>query len=292
MRLSIPKEHQLIGQLAVFGAAFLWSTSGLFIKLIDWNPIVIAGTRSFVAAVFLLIVRLISPPPKGLKTPAFPFWANAFTLAFTVLTFVTANKLTTAANVILLQYSAPVWAALLGWWLAKEKPRWEHWGALFFVMAGLMLFFRDGIGGGAFLGNIVSVISGMFLGAQTVFLRMTKDGDPRDSMLMGHVITAVISIPFIFLYPPTLTTSTVLPLLYMGFLQMGLASLLLSYGIKRITAIQAILTAVVDPILNPVWVLLITGERPSPAALAGGAIILGAVVASSIIGIRRVERSK
>jgi drug/metabolite transporter (DMT)-like permease len=281
------KEHRFSGQLSIVAAAFLWSTSGLFIKLIDWHPIVIAGTRSFLAALFLLAIRLLFPPPKGTKNKAFPLWAGALAFTFTVFTYVSAIKLTTAANAILLQYSAPIWAALLGWYFIKEKPHWEQWGALILVISGLMLFFRGGLAQGAFQGNIFAIASGVLLGGHMVFLRMLKDGNPRDAMLLAHTLGAALSIPFIILYPPTITVSTALPLIYMGIVQMGLASLLFSYGIKRTTAIQAILTAVIDPILNPVWVLIVLGEKPSPWALLGGTIIVAAVIASSIISFRR-----
>jgi len=292
MSFAVTKRQQMVGQAAILAAAFFYSTSGLLIKLLDMHPIVITGLRSSVAALFLLIVRFISPPPKGRKNPPIPFWIGALVYAFTLFTFVTANKLTTAANVILLQYSAPIWAALLGWALIKEKPNLEHWIALIFIMGGLLLFFRDGLGSGVLEGNVLSIISGILLGAHYVFLRMLKDGDPRDAMLAAHALTAVLSIPFIFLYPPSLKVSTVLPLLYMGFIQMGLASLLLSYGIRHTTAIQAMLIAIIDPMLNPVWVLIVTGERPTLSALAGGVIIIAAVVASSLIGMRRTTEGR
>jgi drug/metabolite transporter (DMT)-like permease len=290
MNSIVPKEGRTAGQMAVLFAAFFWSTSGLFIKLLSWHPIVISGTRSFIAAVFLLIVRLVSPPRKGGKNPPFPFLACAVAFVFTTFTYVTAVKLTTVANVILLQYSAPVWAALLGWWLAKEKPNWEHWLALVFVTGGLLLFFRGGLDSGAFMGNTLAIISGVLMGGHTVFLRMLKDGDPRDAMLLAHAITAFLSIPFICLYPPDLNVPSVAAILYMGTVQMGVASLLISYGIKRIPAIQAVLTAIIDPMLSPVWVMVITGEKPSLSALAGGAIIIAAVVFSSLVGRRREEQ--
>ena len=288
---AISSEKKTNGQWAIAAAAFLWSTSGLFIKLIDWHPIVIAGTRSFVAALFLLIVRVISPPPKGLKNQAFPLWACAIAFAFTVITYVSAIKLTSAANTILLQYGAPIWAALLGWLLLREKPHWEQWGALALVMAGLLLFFRDKLGSGALLGNFLAIISGVLLGAHSVFLRMLKDGNPRDAMLLAHTISAVISVPFIFLYPPVITVPSALSLLFMGIVQMGAASLLFSYGIKRCTAIQAMLTAIIDPIFNPIWVLIVLGEKPSFSVVIGGSIIISAVVASSLIGTRRLEQN-
>jgi drug/metabolite transporter (DMT)-like permease len=187
----------------------------------------------------------------------------------------------------MLQYSAPVWTALLGWWLVKEKPHWEHWGALIMVVAGLLIFFRGSYGSGALLGDLIALSSGIFFGANSVFMRMMKDDNPQDAMLMAHVLNAAISIPFIILYPPSLTASGVLSILYLGTIQLGLASALFSYGIKRISAIQAMLTSTLEPILNPFWVLIVIGERPSTSALTGGGIIIAAVLFSSIIGKRR-----
>ncbi|GHU64710.1 membrane protein [Spirochaetia bacterium] len=275
------------GQGAVFCCAILWSTSGLFIKLVSWHPVVIAGSRSLVAAVFMLVVRLFFTPKDAPKSKPGPLWAGAFAYAFTMLCFVIANKLTASANVILLQYSAPVWAAILGWLLIKEKPHWEHWAALVCVIGGMLLFFKDGLASGNSLGNAIAVLSGIFFGAHSVILRMQKDGSPVDSMLLAHVINFTIAIPFMILYPPTLTVPSVLPIVFMGTIQVGFASILFSYGIKRVTAVSAMLTAMIEPVLNPVWVLVVTGERPSVSALIGGVIIVSAVVAASLIGKRR-----
>jgi len=291
MSLTIPKEHQMAGQLAVLATAIFWSTSGLFIKLLPWHPMVIGGMRSILSAIFILCVRIIIPPQKGVKNQPFPLWAAAIAYALTMITFVIANKLTTTANAIMLQYGAPVWAALLGWKLIREKPHWEQWGAMVLVMGGLLIFFKDSLSTGAFIGDGTALLSGIVFGAFSVFMRMMKDSDPRDAMLLAHVINAVIGIPFIFLYPPSLSTPTILAIIYMGFIQVGLASLLFSYGIKRISALQAMLTAIIEPVLSPIWVLLITGEKPSLIALLGGSIIITSIVASSLIGKRREIRT-
>ena len=140
------------------------------------------------------------------------------------------------------------------------------------------------------MGDALAVFSGLLYGTQSVFIRMMKDGNPQDSMLLAHVLSAIVGIPFVFIYPPSLSTASVLSILYMGTFQIGLSSLLFAYGLKRIRAVQAMLIAVAEPILNPVWVLVITGEKPSVAALAGGAIILTAVVASSLISKRREDQ--
>jgi drug/metabolite transporter (DMT)-like permease len=207
-----------------------------------------------------------------------------------MLSFVIANKLTASANAIMLQYSAPVWAALIGWRLIGERPRWEHWGALVLVMGGLALFFREGLSGGGLLGDCVALLSGVLFGAHSVVLRMMKKGRPQDSMLLSHGLNFALCIPFLFFYTPAVSASNLLPILFMGVFQLGCASLLFSAGIKRIPAVQAMLTAMIEPILNPLWVLLVTGEKPSPPALLGGGVIIAAVAASSLIGRRREYR--
>jgi drug/metabolite transporter (DMT)-like permease len=272
------------GQTAVFCCAILWSTSGLFIKLINWHPLLIAGSRSVIAALFLLTVRTVFPRRGRAKNQAFPFIAGGIAYALTMITFVTANKMTSTANAILLQYSAPVWAAILGWVLIREKPHWEHWLALALVAGGLLLFFRESLGGGAFWGDCVAVLSGIFFGAHSVLLRMQKEGNPADSMLLSHAICAALALPFFFLSTPVPSAGAFGALAFMGIFQVGVSSLLFSYGIRRVSAMGAMLTAMIEPVLSPVWVLIVTGERPSPSALAGGGIIVAAVLLSSLIG--------
>jgi drug/metabolite transporter (DMT)-like permease len=277
-------------QGAVLLCAILWSTSGLFIKIIDWNPLVIAGIRSLIAALFMLLVRGVTRRrgadgsfAAALKSAlkSGPFWAAGFAYSATMILFVIANKMTASANAILLQYGAPVWAALLGWLLAGEKPHAGHGIALVMVMAGLFLFFRDGLVSGSHTGDLIAVLSGVCFGANSVFLRMGKDGDPAGAMLLAHVLTAVFCLPFVFIYPPSLSPGPIGSIFFMGILQIGLASMLFSYGIQRVRAVEAMLIAMIEPVLNPVWVLLVTGERPAPSALVGGAIIVAAVLVSS-----------
>jgi drug/metabolite transporter (DMT)-like permease len=275
-----------MGQGAVFLCAVLWSTSGLFIKLIDWHPVVIAGMRSLAAFFFMLAIRL-RPRKRGSLASRSPFklrclWGGGIAYSATMLLFCVANKLTSSANAILLQYSAPVWAALLGWVLAKEKPRTVHWISLAMVIGGLCLFFKDGLEGGSFAGNAIALLSGIAFGANSVFMRIQKQGESADSMLLAHFLTALASIPLLFFYPPAFNPGNTAAVLFMGIVQIGIASLLFAYGIRRIPAVQAMLTAVAEPILNPVWVLLVTGEKPAFAALLGGLVIVTAVIISSV----------
>jgi len=279
-----------LGQGAVVLTALLWSTSGLFIKLLDWHPVIISSLRSLVAFFFMLGVRLLFPPRWQEKSSPGPLWAGGILYALTMILFVMANKLTTSANAILLQYSAPVWAALLGWVFLGERPHWEHWAALVLVFGGLLLFFQGGIAGGSLLGDSIALLSGITFGANSVALRRMKQGNPRDALLLAQGINILFCIPFLFLSPPVFHVPAVLSLLFMGIVQIGCASLLFAYGIKRIPAVQAMLTAVVEPLLNPLWVFLATGEKPQSNALLGGGIIIAAVVGSSIVGKGRGQK--
>jgi len=271
--------------------AVLWSTSGLFIKLIDWHPIVIAGIRSFIAAVFMILFRYLSPRRRNEPLNLRYLWLGAIIYSATMLTFCIANKLTTAANAILIQYSAPVWAALFGWIFAKEMPRKANIISLVMVMGGLFLFFKDGLDGGSFAGNMLALLSGICFGASSVFLRIQKKGNAADAMLLSHIITAVISIPVMFFYTPSFNTETTAIILFMGIVQIGIASLLFSYGIRRVLAVEAMLIAAIEPILSPVWVLLIIGEKPSLNAILGGAVIIAAVLVSAL-GFGRQDTGK
>jgi drug/metabolite transporter (DMT)-like permease len=295
-RNIVNKEHRWAGQGAIVLCAVLWSGSGLFIKLIDWHPIIIAGGRSAVAAVFLLVLRRLSPGNNRGVSGRLPFLAAAgLCYAATMMLFVAANKLTASANAILLQYTAPVWAALLGWLFLRERPHWEQWAGLVLVSAGMFLVFSaghangaaDGMAASSLLGDILALASGLAFGANSVVMRVRSDDNPADIMISAHIITALCSVPFMVMYPPRITAGSIACIVIMGIFQIGAASALFAYGIRRVPAVQAMLTATIEPVLNPVWVLLVTGERPALPVLAGGAVIIAAVVFSSVIGRRR-----
>ena len=271
------------GVLAVVVTAFLWSTAGLFIKVIDWQPFAIAGYRSLIAA--LVIVIWIRKPRF---TFSFPQIAAALANCATMLLFVVANKTTTAANAILLQYIAPVFTAFIGAALLKEKVRPEHWGAMVAVAVGMVVLFLDKLGGGQLFGNILALCSGLTFSLYFVFLRMQKDGSPIESVLLSHILTAVIGLGIsVFLPFPVITPAAIGALVFLGVVQLGVTSVLIAYGIKHVPAVSANLIAVIEPVFNPVWVFLVIGEAPSLNAIIGGLIIIAAVTVSSIIGARR-----
>jgi len=280
---TLKNPSEFSGQLSILLCAVLWSTSGLFIKLVDWHPALIAGGRSFLAVFFLIALRLKQERPKKIL----PLFASGFWYAATMILFVIANKLTFSANAILLQYTAPVWACLLGWLFLKERPHWEHWLSLSLVCLGMFLVFSNGLSGGGFLGDCIALVSGVTFAANSVALRAHRESNPLDIMICAHIICAVFAFPFLFFFPPELNTGNILAILFMGIFQIGAASALFVYGIKRVRAVQAMLTASIEPVLNPVWVLLVTGEKPTRFVIAGGVIIISAIIFSSVISKRR-----
>jgi drug/metabolite transporter (DMT)-like permease len=274
-----------LGILAMVATAFLWSIAGLFIKVIDWHPLTIAGFRSLIASfVVLLYVRR---PHIHLS---FPQVAATVCNAATMILFVAANKTTTSANAIILQYIAPVCTAFIGAWLLKEKTRLEHWIAITLVTAGVVVMFMDKLGGGQTLGNIFSLLSGITFSFYFVFMRMQKDESPIESILLSHWLVSAIGLTAtLFLPAPHFTLKSVGAIAVLGIFQIGVAAILFATAIRRISAISANLIAVIEPVFNPLWVFLALGEAPGAKALIGGAVIIAAVTGVSIISVRRAD---
>jgi drug/metabolite transporter (DMT)-like permease len=283
------------GLIALAACALIWSTGGLFIKLVPWNPLAIAGARSFIGAIVLLIY---------LKRPHFT-WSSAQIIAAvayaaTMITFVASTKLTTAANAILLQYTAPLYAALLGALVLKERTHWFDWLTIGIVMGGMVLFFMDKLSLGGMWGNLLAIVSGVVFAFSIVFLRKQKQGSPLESMLLSHIITFVVTSPFLVRAVSESSGSGLSPqlltgfgaLLVLGVFQVGISCILLSYGVRHVTAVQSLLTAVLEPIFNPIWVFIFLGERPGPLALVGGAIILVTVTARSFLTVLGEKRAR
>jgi drug/metabolite transporter (DMT)-like permease len=277
------KSSTNFGIWAMAATALLWSSAGLFIKVIDWNPFAIAAARSLVASLVVL---------AWLRRPRF-HWSfaqigAAVASSATMLLFVSANKTTTAANAILLQYVGPVFTAIIGAWLLKERARWEHWVAFLFVVGGMVLLFMDKLGGGRLLGNVLAVLSGLVFSFYYIFMRMQKGGSPLESILLAHWLTAVIGLGVaLFLPCPVFTWKAAGAIAMLGIFQVGISSILFAAAIRRITAISANLTAVIEPVFNPLWVFLALGEKPGLNAIIGGVIIIVAVTGASIVSARR-----
>jgi drug/metabolite transporter (DMT)-like permease len=284
---------------ALVVCALLWSTGGLLIKIVSWNPLAIAGVRSLIGGIVILVY---------LRRPRFT-WSpaqivGAVSYAACMILFVMANKLTTAANAIMLQYTAPLYAAVLGWIFLKEKASLLDWATIVVVLGGMVLFFLDKLTLGGMEGNLLAVGSGICFAVAMVSFRAQKASSSIESILLSHVLTVLVSLPFLFQGTPTFggrLASTLSPnaalalgvggLAFLGVFQIGISSILLSFGVKHVSALQTLLTAVLEPIFNPLWVFLLLGERPGSWAFLGGAVILVAVTLRSVLSLRSGSRS-
>jgi drug/metabolite transporter (DMT)-like permease len=275
--MSDIRSNKVFGApLLLVCAAVLWSIGGLLIKLVDSNPLAIAGARSAIAAATLMLVLR-----KPKFTWSFDQIAAALSYAGMVTMFVTANKTTTAANAIMLQFTAPIYVALLGSWFLKERVKLSDWIMIFLVMGGMALFFIGGLNTGGMLGNLIAAGSGVCFALFTIFMRRQKDGSPIESVFLGNILTALIGLPFFAFGTPE--GEGWLYLLVLGVFQLGVSYILYSKAIKKATALEAVLIPVVEPILNPVWVFLLLGEVPGPYSIVGGLIVLSVITVRCIL---------
>jgi len=271
---SKKQHYQGIG--LAFGAGVLWSLGGLLIKSVDWNPLAIAGCRSAIASLLLF---------AWLRRPNFT-WSpaqvgGALAYAATVILFVSANKLTTAANAILLQYTAPIYTAILGARFLGERVTRSDWVTIAVVIFGVLMFFIDHLTFGGLAGNLLALISGLTFAVLAIFLRKQKDESALESVLLGNLFTALIGLPFMFRSMPGVQSW--IGLILLGVFQLGLSYVLYSAALKYISALEGILIASIEPILNPLWVFLVMGEKPGPWALIGGAVVLIAITVQSVL---------
>jgi drug/metabolite transporter (DMT)-like permease len=270
---SLSERRKAILFLAV--CAVLWSTSGALVKTLTWQPLAILAARSlFTSAVFLIYLRRL--PTKWNR---WQLLAAAMTVA-TQFLFITSTKLTTAANSIFLQYTAPIYVMLLGFWFLREKPSRTDWVSMLVIFIGLTLFFADQLSAEGFWGNILAVLSGLTSALMVVSFRAQKDGTPAESMLIASLVTAVFGFPFILKETWTVTSWAIIA--YLGIFQLGLAFVLFTIGIKHIPALEANLIGTLEPVLNPLWVFLFIGEKMGMYAFIGGMVVLAGVILNAV----------
>lgn len=271
--------------LLLVAAALCWSLGGLLIKSVDWPPLAVAGGRGLIAALFLLATN------RGLR---FHFsrvqLLGAVGYAACTITFCVATKLTTAANAILLQYTAPVWIALFGAWFLGERATRADWFTIAAVLGGMTLFFADNLELANLLGNTLAAVSGLCFAGMTIALRKQKDTSASESIILGNLLAFAVGLPWI-VGARNLSPAGWLALALLGVVQLGVSYWLYARAIKHVTALEAVLIPVIEPILNPVWVLLATGEKPSRLALVGGVIVLTAVTLRAVASVR-AKRSR
>lgn len=272
------------GAALVAFAALLWSSSGLFIKVLPLGALQIACVRSLVAALTIaLVVKLRGgrpfPRPDALSL------ACALSYAGVLVFFVAATKLTTAANAIFLQFSAPIYLVFLEPWVTGRAVQRRDLLAVGLSFGAMGLFFVGRLQAGTLLGNGLGVVSGLCLALFSLTLKLQRErkpeADPIGAIILGNLLVAALCAPLALPgLRPTPAQAGIL--LYLGVFQIGIAYLLFNAGMRHLSATAAVVTGTLEAVLNPVWVFLGIGERPSPFALLGGLLILGTIAWYSI----------
>ncbi len=267
------------GAALVALAALLWSSSGLFIKVLPLGALQIAFARSLVAALTIaLVVKLRGGRP--FPRPDALAFACAAAYAGVLIFFVAATKLTTAANAIFLQFSAPIYLVFLEPRLAGRPVARRDLLAVTLCLGAMGLFFVGRLGAGTLAGNLLGVVSGLCLALFSMTLKLQRERrpgvDPIGAIILGNLLVAAVCTPALPSLRVTLPQAGIL--LYLGVFQIGVAYLLFNAGMKHLSATAAVVTGTLEAVLNPVWVFLGIGERPSAWALLGGLLILGTII--------------
>ena len=262
-------ENKAIIEMLVCAA--LWSIAGIFIKLIPWNSFAISSIRSFFAGITVLVYMLIK---------RYKLIINRRTLLAGLLmgvlytSFVGANKLTTAANAIVLQFTAPIFIVIFSRWIYGQKIKRRDLIAVMYTFIGITLFFFDELEGGSLLGNCVAVMSGALMAGMYMAIGEAQGAERFSAVLFGQCTAFLIGLPFVIATKPALSGLPLLYIIILGVFQLGIPYIFYVKALKYCPPLACSLLGAVEPLLNPVWVLIFDGEKPGIFALIGGVIVI------------------
>ena len=266
--------------------ALMWSLAGFNIKMIEWSPYAIAAGRSLVAVILLapMVLR------KGFQKIDRYVIGGAICYAAFNYCFITSTTRTSSVIAIMMQYTAPIYVALLSWLFLRERVGWADIISVGFVFLGMIFFFLDSNSGGSLKGNIVSIFNGITFAGISIFLRLQKDGNPALSMYLGNVISAVAGLPIMWNagMPDTIS---LLFLLLAGLL-VAVSYTLYAKASTGLSALETVLIPIIDPVMNPVWVFLFLDERPGALTIVGAAVILVSVTIRVVSGLTPSSASR
>lgn len=269
--------------------ACMWSIGGIFIKLVSWSPFLIAGGRSVFAALVVALFMHISKIKVNLCKYSF---GAGFCLMGVLISFVAANKLTTAANAIVLQYTAPIFILVISILFLHHKVHKKEVTIISITAIGIVLFFFDELSTGNIAGNCLAILAGLFLAV--MFIIIGVGGGEDDSIrlsgiLFGHILTALVGTPIGLPMTDSFTATEIICILILGVIQLGIPYVLYALASKDCSPLSCSLIGMLEPILNPVWVFIFDGERPGIYALIGAIIVIAAVIIWCIAGENKEE---
>ena len=273
----------------MLAAALLWSTGGLFIKWTNLSGLEL----SFYRSVFAVLTVAFFTRREGLGLNRISAAASVLYAALLIL-FVLATKKTTAANAIFLQYTAPVYLLILEPLIYKERFRISDLLTVLICLGAMTLFFVGKLRTEDFAGNLIALASGGCFAVYVLMLRHSKARlvNRASSVIYGNLLAIIITAPWGIAVLPSLGRFDLLTVAYLGVFQLGLSYTLFTYAMAQgVRSLDAGIIGYIEPLLNPVWVFLVLGEKPSKWALVGGAIIITTVIVHMLVDARQKRMS-
>lgn len=266
--------------------AVLWSIAGIFMKQLPWHGLAVASLRSLIAGITLLIYVLIK---------RYRFILSKRTVLSGILTgcvyicFASANKLTTSGNVIVLQFTSPVFIVIFSAVFLKEKIKKADLITVLITLLGIALFFFDDLQPGYVFGNIVSIAAGMFMAGMYIAVGNLETEERFSAVIIAQIFAFLVGLPFVIITKPVFTPLSTVSILALGIFQLGISYIFYIKACSACPPLACCLISVIEPLLNPVWVLIFDGEKPGLFALIGGIIVIVTVTLWCALGAREIE---
>ncbi len=280
---------EIQGNLIILATALLWSTAGVLIKSIPWGSLSILSLRGLITVSVLLALRVWKirrGKARPVRFTRYNVGAGVAMFATSAL-FLAANKLTTAANAIVLQYIAPILILLFTALVQKRRPSKAEILLTVLVFLGCVLAFSDKLGGNGLLGDTLAILAG-FCFAALILLSQNKNTQAEDGQIIGCGASFLFGLPFLLTDPAvTFAPDAAAAMLALGLLQYALPSILFAKGVKLTRPVSASIILTVEPIMSPVWVFLFLGELPGTLAILGFVLVISAVTLQSLLPLLR-----
>lgn len=274
---STPNVSKPVARVMMVSVALCWSTMGVAFKFIDWDPLVIAAVRNLLTFLYLAAYR--RSMKFSLKKDVV---IGALIAYLTQTAFTYANKYTSAANAIVLQYTNPVFVVLISWLFLHQKVKLRDIVLSLIMIGGTALFFLDDLSAGQLLGNVCGLISGIGM-ACSILYACNNPADLQEYTMLNSLISVVVGIPAAIQHPPQFDVASLIAVFFLGVVASGIATVLMAKSAPHLASVEVSMLLMLDPILNPVWVALAIGEIPGSLALIGMVIVIGCVIINILV---------
>lgn len=271
-------ENNKKGTLLMLFSAISFSLGGLLVKLIPWQALAVSSGRCIFSSIIMGLFLYFTKHKLVINKTTI---IGSLFVSLMMFAYVYSNKLTTAANAIILEYTAPIFIVIFNFIFFKKKPTKADIFVIIAVIVGIVIVFIDGLKYGSILGNNVALISGVFY-ALSMMLNSFEGGDSLTSIFLGHCLIAITGIPSIF-QETDFSSSTLLLVACLGIFQAGLGYAFMAVGTKYCNPVNAIIVASIEPILNPILVSIFYKEVITLNSILGASIVIAAVVIYNLI---------